>query len=331
MTGVSDAYKVVAVTTTTFVSLLDAILFALLPAWLAAAVERRLLPYWAGELRGETEVCPGLAMPDPRPTLHLNGLGAEGDTWTVGGVATPLTVGATCVSPPPPLPPAGRPAKWGLLFPLTSRPRYGGCTADSSGAAAGEDVWVRLTATAAALVASVPPSRRAATRVYVAVDAKDPAFDTAVGRTRLASLFGELGGSAGAADVAPPLPPAYNGSLCWLWAALARRAVADGVELFILLGDDVTFVPEWCGGDGGGGGREANGWPAPTSTGGVRNHGECDKSRGPLTAAIPMCSSEISWTWTERSASTGSLQEKKETEVTMSVADSAMSRAHETT
>jgi len=51
-----------------------------------------------------------------------------------------------------------------------------------------------------------------------------------------------------------------------LWAALARRAVADGVELFILLGDDVTFVPEWCGGDGGGGGREANGWPAPTST-----------------------------------------------------------------
>ena len=32
-------------------------------------------------------------------------------------------------------------------------------------------------------------------------------------------------------------------------------------------------------------------------TGSVRNHGECDKSRGPLTAAIPMCSSEISWTW----------------------------------
>jgi len=65
-------------------------------------------------------------------------------------------------------------------------------------------------------------------------------------------------------------------------------------------------------------------------TGSVRNHGECDKSRGTLTAAIPMCSGEISWTWTERSASTGSLQEIKETKVTMSVADSAMSRAHET-
>jgi len=28
----------------------------------------------------------------------------------------------------------------------------------------------------------------------------------------------------------------------------------------------------------------------------VRNHGECDQSRGPLTAAILMCSSETSWT-----------------------------------
>ncbi|KAK1866225.1 hypothetical protein I4F81_008745 [Pyropia yezoensis] len=255
MTGAADVYKAVAVTAATAVQLLDAALYTLLPGRVAAVVERHLLPYWHAELRAGGQRCPGLRMPDPRPTLRVNGLGEEGDGTAAAtfkddhldsaaaeGVlsteAAPAASSGGVDSGPPPV--AGG-VRWGLLLPLTSRPRAvnadsGAATDDDEG-----DVWARLEATAAALVASVPLHRRTATRVYIAVDARDPAFDCASGRARLQVLFGELGGPTGVVDMLPPLPPAYNGALCWIWAALARRAARDGADLLVLLGDDVTL------------------------------------------------------------------------------------------
>lgn len=255
MTGAADVYKAVAVTAATAVQLLDAALYTLLPGRVAAVVERHLLPYWHAELRAGGQRCPGLRMPDPRPTLRVTGLGEEGDGTAAAtfkddhldsaaaeGVlsteAAPAASSGGVDSGPPPV--AGG-VRWGLLLPLTSRPRAvnadsGAATDDDEG-----DVWARLEATAAALVASVPLHRRTATRVYIAVDARDPAFDCASGRARLQVLFGELGGPTGVVDMLPPLPPAYNGALCWIWAALARRAARDGADLLVLLGDDVTL------------------------------------------------------------------------------------------
>jgi len=56
----------------------------------------------------------------------------------------------------------------------------------------------------------------------------------------------------------------------------------------------------------------------------VTNHG------APLQRRFRCVRARFRGLGTERSASTGSLQEIKETKVTMNVADSAMSRAHET-
>lgn len=277
MTGVADVYKAVAVTAATAVQLLDAALYTILPGRVAAAVERHLLPYWHAELRAGGQRCPGLRMPDPRPTLRINGLVEEeegggaatsGDDHadsaaaegTLSAAAAPA---AAAGGVPAELPPVAGGVRWGLLLPLISRPwAVTAATGAATAATDDEDVWARLEATAAALVASVPPHRRATTRVHIAVDAKDPAFDCASGRARLQVLFGELGGPSGVVDVAPPLPPAYNGALCWIWATLARRAARDGADLMVLLGDDVTLDAVGSGdaGHSGGGASAGKRW-----------------------------------------------------------------------
>eukprot|EP00892_Ulva_mutabilis_P003593 jgi/Ulvmu1/1605/UM111_0034.1 len=124
--------------------------------------------------------------------------------------------------------------RWALLLPITSR-----------GVTSPETFWSDLAETAQLLLSSIPPSHAAHTTIHIAVDVKDPLLDTLDGRARVTALF--------TADpmhtVLHRLPPAYAGSICWMWDLLAKRAVCDGAaDLFMLIGDDVHF--------------EASGWQA---------------------------------------------------------------------
>ena len=111
--------------------------------------------------------------------------------------------------------------QWGFLLPITSR---------GTG-----DVWKRLETNLRQLVRSMSPCYRLCTKVFVGIDINDPVFDNDEARERIRALLGELSG----VQFALPLVPAFQGKICWILAELAAQAVAQGAELFVLLGDDV--------------------------------------------------------------------------------------------
>jgi LPS sulfotransferase NodH len=222
MTGIADIISTVnreawhAVARMGLLATLDAVLFLLLPKRVALSLIPRLFPKWHCELKEGSMVhkqCPRTRLPDQRPTLQLP------DT------AVDDHCGLPSVRP-------GRSMKWGILLPLTSRPAL-----TENGECEDEGVWPRLERNALRLVESIPISRRADTAVHIAIDLRDPVLDNDEARARLRALMSLLG----EVDFAPSLPPAYQGAICWIWDLLAKRAVAAGADLFVLLGDDITM------------------------------------------------------------------------------------------
>eukprot|EP00588_Corethron_pennatum_P030414 CAMPEP_0194311960 /NCGR_PEP_ID=MMETSP0171-20130528/8886_1 /TAXON_ID=218684 /ORGANISM="Corethron pennatum, Strain L29A3" /LENGTH=960 /DNA_ID=CAMNT_0039066277 /DNA_START=458 /DNA_END=3340 /DNA_ORIENTATION=- len=121
-------------------------------------------------------------------------------------------------------------SQWAILLPITSR---------SSPGNDGPSIWERLEDNAQRLVESVPLDRRNFTTVYVAIDQRDPVLDSDAARKRIRELLTGL-----KVDICAPLPPAYQGAICWIWAMLASRAVDNDAEFFVLLGDDVYMHEE---------------------------------------------------------------------------------------
>ena len=119
--------------------------------------------------------------------------------------------------------------RWAFLLPLTSRQREGETTALNFE----ETLWKRLKYNLDLLVST--STRLRSTSVYVAIDLRDPVFDNSEAREHIRILL------RGFKEVVfmEPMVPAFQGALCWIWAAMAKRAVDDGVDYFILLGDDV--------------------------------------------------------------------------------------------
>ena len=215
---------------------LDAWLYLLLPRGAAAWAVPRLLPGWHADLRRSAMAhgqCPRPRLPDPRPTLALLERRGAGGGSTDGADGAAVEGGASVAVP----------RRWGILLPVTSR---GAADADAEAGAEvedapapgfGEAAFTRLERNAALLVESVPPERRSTTTVYVAVDLHDPVYDSDDARRRLEALFAPL-----TVEVLPPLVPAYQGAVCWIWALLAKHAAAAGAELLVLLGDDVELL-----------------------------------------------------------------------------------------
>jgi len=196
-------------------AIIDAILYLLLPRRASKWLVARVFPAWHAELKAASmrwQACPRPRLPDQRQTLAIN---ADQRVQVEG---------RTCTRP--------KRIRWGLLLPLTSRVALnddGGCDED--------DIWLRLESNMRCLVESLPESRRADTVVHVAIDMRDPVLDNDAARARIRSMLSALAST----DFAPSLPPAYQGALCWIWDLLAKRAVAAGADLIVLLGDDITM------------------------------------------------------------------------------------------
>jgi len=123
----------------------------------------------------------------------------------------------------------------GLPFPVTSR------------GVEEEIFWKRLENTIQKLGVSVKNTAKKArqTELRIALDVRDPVLDNQKARQRFFSMV---------ADKAPavsvmfeePLPPAYEGKLCWIWGRMARNAVDSGADFILLIGDDVELLtPGW--------------------------------------------------------------------------------------
>jgi hypothetical protein len=183
----------------------------LLPASITHAVRAVIFPaWWVEDLLGASAAWVLQRRPDCRETMRL-----------MQAAPDPAPTDARS---------AAAPCQWGLLLPITSR----GCTEDT--------FWVQLESTLRQLVASVPPCRRPDTRIHIGIDMQDPVLDSVGARARIEALLAELGG----VHFAKPLVPAFQGKICWIWAELAKQAVAAGAEFFVLLGDDVILHDvEW--------------------------------------------------------------------------------------
>ena len=239
-------------------AVVETVLCALLPARLATWISVRLLPdWWRHELRAAASPwwsVPRQHIPDGRDTLRLMKEQREGDgnPTTTTTSSAPVFLGSTSSSAviPPRRSPRDdvtkkesehkmRASSWALLLPLTSRQAAN----DAVDGDFEQALWRRLEDNLRRLAATTSTSSSSArarvTTVYVAVDLRDPVFDTIVARRRIESMLHPFDGVV----FIEPLTPAYQGNLCWIWALMARRAVVeDGNDFFILLGDDVEML-----------------------------------------------------------------------------------------
>ena len=213
-----------------FLGFFEAIAIASLPAWAASWLLARLVPeWWRIELRAAASSWPrGVPrqhIPDGRDTLRL--LEASRNPNPSPDVRRHEGT-------------RGNPdATWALLLPLTSRGH-------------GSDVaslWHRLERNLDRLAASTRDASDGSTatrnvkrtiRAYVAVDLRDGVFDSEDARARIAARLRDLD----AVVFIDPLPPAYQGNVCWIWSLMARTAAADGADHFVLLGDDVEMLSD---------------------------------------------------------------------------------------
>ena len=180
-----------------------------LPESFAASLRRFIFPFWwIEDLKGQSAAWVNQRRPDCRQTMDA--------AKNAGPVDSTKAARASDLSD-------SKPQQWGLLLPITSR--------------GSDNIWEQLEATLHKLVVSVPESRRHLTRVHVAIDMQDPELDTERSRERIRTLLTELAG----VNFAPPLVPAFQGKICWMWASLAVQAVAAGADFFVLLGDDVIM------------------------------------------------------------------------------------------
>ena len=83
------------------------------------------------------------------------------------------------------------------------------------------------------------------TELRIAVDVRDPVLDNESARQRISAMIAE---HAHGVDLVfeEPLPPAFEGKLCWIWGRMARNAVDAGADYILLIGDDVELLtPYW--------------------------------------------------------------------------------------
>ena len=226
MTGISDVFK----------SAQNVLVHANL--WLLCAVnllperiakQARLLFPNALVITTERIVCPQPMIPDPRPTMRLLAQ-VEDDT-----TPTNTTAGNNATALP-------TTTRWSLLLPMTSRGQE-------------ETVfWNRLentimklgqsvNSTINGMTEEVTTTRR--TELRIVVDVRDPVLDNDVARQRISAMIAD---HANTVDLVfeDPLPPAFEGKLCWIWGRMARNAVDAGSDYVLLIGDDVELLtPGW--------------------------------------------------------------------------------------
>ena len=132
--------------------------------------------------------------------------------------------------------------RWAVLCPVTSR-----------GSDSHDECLKRLENSALSLVNSISPENRNSTKVFFGYDMKDPLYDPKLTKGRveeqkqkrhevretICKFFNEL------TVRFIGFPPVYNGSLCWIWEKLAKTAVDEKFDFFILLGDDVEINDNW--------------------------------------------------------------------------------------
>lgn len=207
-------------------TLIDSLLYLILPRKIATWLVPRLFPRWHKDLRMAAmrqQHCPRPRIPDQRPTLALLHEANVPPASLADGRREEEA--DKCKLPPP-----DTVSQWAILLPITSR---------SSPGDDGPDIWARLEVNITRLVESVPTDRRDHTTVYVAIDQRDPVLDNDAARGRIREMLSGL-----RVDICEPLPPAYQGAICWIWAMLASRAVQNGADFFVLLGDDIFIHPE---------------------------------------------------------------------------------------
>ena len=210
-------------------TIIDSLLYLVLPRKIATWLVPRLFPRWHKDLRMAAmrqRHCPRPRIPDQRPTLAL--LQEANVVSNSENDSNHHHAGNKAAKGNLPLSYAER--RWAILLPVTSR---------SSPGDDGPDIWARLEVNLRRLVESVPAERRDRTTVYVAIDQRDPVLDNDAARGRIRKLLSEL-----RVDICDPLPPAYQGAICWIWAMLASRAAQNGADFFVLLGDDIYIHPE---------------------------------------------------------------------------------------
>ena len=79
----------------------------------------------------------------------------------------------------------------------------------------------------------------------IVVDVRDPVLDNEAARQRISAMIADY---AHTVDLVfeDPLPPAYEGKLCWIWGRMAHNAVDAGSDYVLLIGDDVELLtPGW--------------------------------------------------------------------------------------
>jgi hypothetical protein len=166
--------------------------------------------------------CPQPIIPDPRPTMRLS----------QGGKIKPATTPIAYQKEDKTLS-----THWSLLLPMTSRGQE-------------EEVfWIRLENTVKKLGLSVHVhdmvNHKCKTELRIAVDVRDPVLDNEPARQRISAMVAE---HAHRVDLVfeEPLPPAFEGKLCWIWGRMARNAVDSGADYILLIGDDVELLtPGW--------------------------------------------------------------------------------------
>ena len=132
--------------------------------------------------------------------------------------------------------------RWAVLCPVTSRGSY-----------SHDECLKRLENSALSLVESIPPDNRDSTVVFFGYDMKDPLYDPKLTKDRIEEQQQkrkEIRDTVckffeGLRVQFIGFPPAYNGSLCWIWAKLAKTAVDDKFDFIILIGDDVEINGVW--------------------------------------------------------------------------------------
>ncbi|KAI8466967.1 MAG: hypothetical protein J3K34DRAFT_524121 [Monoraphidium minutum] len=123
----------------------------------------------------------------------------------------------------------GEGARWGLLLPICYR-----------GEASQGAVWSRLAGFVDSLAATTVPEERALLRMHVGVDQFDVVFDDDGALAEISRMFAALGVPV----TFTLLRSHFRHKICWIWGELARAAVDEGAELFVLLGDDVRLLTQ---------------------------------------------------------------------------------------
>ena len=132
--------------------------------------------------------------------------------------------------------------KWAVLCPVTSR-----------GNNNYNEIKSQLKESALSLVNSIPNEYKNLTTVFIGYDMKDPLYDPKYtkdkqkeeeeDKIKIRNEIKEYFKGIRVEFVG--FPPAFHGSICWIWNDLAKIAVDKGNDFFVLLGDDVIINGNW--------------------------------------------------------------------------------------